>query len=410
MIQAVADDCLLEIFSFLSQDIMDLCAVGETCKRFRSIAEHVIRKNFCFHMAYQPCITQYSFVWGTSNYKSNNHINVERIFRNFGTCLVQIVVFIYENEEGFVMNLVNKHCRDELKILSINRLSNAEPTVELKPVFQRVQKLHFQFVFIEEGTTFFRNLDSLVDLNVDFVKNCNTILENIFPRLEKFSYCKNKVVIESQMSYSGEQDVQSLEKVLTFIKRHSALKALNMRLSCDQNCWTVIMQTIASNCTKLRELQINMKNSFEYSRFTSVPFKSLQKLTSLKAIRLNNVSFDGFEVFCNLLNLREIVLEDCYLPKDCNQFVFLAQISRFHLMENYWNRSSVMVEIDVVGIIKQLIKLEELVIFGLREMFILNDAMLVQIADLVRERPKVLTLKCNTTRTTVATNLLITKL
>lgn len=408
--QTLEEDCLLEIFSFLSLDIMDLCAVAETCKRFRSIAQRVIRKNFSFHVSLRasrvsrPLKTHYAFKWGKWKYNSDEQINVERIFRNFGSCLSEVLVIIYERKAEFVLNLVNEHCRDELKTLSINRISDVAEPVELKPVFERMQNLHIERVFIVEAATLFRKFDSLVELNVTSVTNCSTILESVFPHLENFAYWKYKVVKGNETSQ--EENQQSLGRILTFIKRHSSLKKLAVGFYSDQKCWTAIIQTIGSNCTKLQELQVKIHNKL--CQFSSVPLKSLQALTSLKTIRLENTFFRDFEIFGSFKDLRELDLVDCYLPKNLNQFAHLAQINCFRL-EMHWNRGSVMEKVDIVGIIRWLINLEKFVIRSSLDEFVLNETKFSEIADLVRQRSNVLTMKCNSTVTKSARNLIVTK-
>lgn len=406
----MAEDCLLEIFSFLSANIMDMCAVAETCQRLRSIGQRVIRRNFHFHMSLKPFTSLYIFKWGKRNYESDEQTYVERIFRNFGSCLSQVTVFVYEQQERFALNLINKHCCDELKTLMIFRYSAAAaPEVELEPVFKRLQTVYFQFVFIEKAAILFRKLDSLVELDVNCVTNCSTILESVFPRLEKFSYYKFQVVKGNQMTHSGEQHKlqQSLERLLIFIRRHSGLKAITFGFVSDQNCWTAIMHTIGCNCTKLQELNIKIRT--KDNLFSSVPLKSLQTVTSLRAIRLHNVCFGDFEMFRTLMNLRELDLAYCRLPKNINQFAHVAQISRFCLVMHE-EHSSAIRYIDAVGIIRWLINLENFLISAAHNVFVLNETKFVQIADLVKERPNVLALTCNSTVTRSAWNLKVTKM
>lgn len=130
-LQDVIDDCLMEIFSYLS-DMMDLCSIAETCKRFQLIVRSVIKKKISFSF---DCLrkTPYGFKLGTVlDFTTDKPRDVQRVFSNFGSSLSKISIWSYARKKSFVLNLVKRHCSDELKHLSVNILPKSVPGVKLK--------------------------------------------------------------------------------------------------------------------------------------------------------------------------------------------------------------------------------------------------------------------------------------
>lgn len=183
-LQDVIDDCLLEIFSYLS-DMMDLCSIAETCKRFQLIVRRVIQKKISFSF---DCLrkTPYGFKLGTVlDFTTDKPRDVQRVFSNFGSSLSKIFIWSYARKKSFLFNLVKRHCSDELKHLSINILPKSVHGVKLKSSnIKGLESLSFHFVSIEANKSQFAGLDSLVELTLDYTTNCEKILENVFPRLE----------------------------------------------------------------------------------------------------------------------------------------------------------------------------------------------------------------------------------
>lgn len=97
------------------------------------------------------------------------------------------------------------------------------------------------------------------------------------------------------------------------------------------------------------------------------------------------------KIFASLTNLRELDLFGCDLPTDSNQFAALAQLTKLDITVDYLTDDTV----DVVGIIRQLINLEE---FRVTKRwvngFVLDEDMFSKIVNVVNGRPQELTLKC----------------
>lgn len=139
------------------------------------------------------------------------------------------------------------------------------------------------------------------------VKNY-VILENIFPKLERF-YWKGNIVCKS---------------LSTFISSHKNLKNLYLHGNEDQET-IILLQVISNSC------------------------KELEKL-ALKEVQCEDLTF-----ISALTKLRELHLHlhMCILPKDSNQFASLTHLKCLCINDKI--NDGYMSTIDVVNIITQLI-------------------------------------------------------
>ncbi|XP_037037908.1 uncharacterized protein LOC119075545 [Bradysia coprophila] len=380
-LQNMPDDCLFEIFAMRSFDLMDMCSIAATCKRFRSIAQYIVGKTICFKGARYS-----SFKSAKFEHKTDKPSDIETIFRNFGSCLSTVfVIGNTERQDGFLFSLIVMHCEDVLKSLCLIHLSiSATLAKDLKPVFKRLNTLSLSSVSIEGNKSTFEELDSLVELDVTRVKDCSTILENIFPNLKRFTYQKDKIEMVEQCADSADQDHQSLETFSIFIERHSALHSLDIDFECDQNGWMRILQTIGDSCPKLQKLTVGTGcNRHSYS---SDLLRPLQPLKSLRIMKLTGVAFKDFQVFESLAALRELELQHCCLPK-ADQFACLAQITNLSLNGSQSPSGT----FDMADVIRQLVNLER---FLALKLVALDAHTLSKIVSIVKERSSVLTLVC----------------
>lgn len=364
--------CLLDIFSEKSIDLMDLCALAETCRLFRRITQRIAPKKLQIDQPY-----------GSDGYvveKTERTLeDVVRIFKSFGSNFSELQLEktatmkncksfnrdVRFQEECFVLDLVTSYCdqADNLKSLMIERFIISDAfTIKLKPIFKQLQKLHLHFVNIMDDATLFAELDELVELVVHGVKNCCVILENSFPKLERFAY------------YTFNE--KSQEMLSTFISCHKSLKTLELQLEASE----AIMQVIV-DCRDLNELNISVGNR------NDVDLRPLQSLRSLRALKLfGPLKFVDFEFFSVLRNLSELHLVLCNLPKDSIEFCKLRQLTKLHLTGYYINM------FYVVDIIRRLVNLKELNISCLGSF--LDETTFTKIFGIVEGRPNVLTIIC----------------
>lgn len=135
----------------------------------------------------------------------------------------------------------------------------------------------------------------MVELRVEEYENwIIAILENHFPKLERFTY-------------GGRSTV----KFSNFISRHDGLKKIDIQTS--SNMYPILIPlAISNNCKKLEELSL-----WQGSDTTSLHYQPLHTLKSLRALHLHSVSFENFK-FIAMTNLRELCLARCHFPKEPN--------------------------------------------------------------------------------------------
>lgn len=387
------DDCLLKIFSEKPLDLMDLCSLADTCKRFRGIAQLQVKRIASKELFIRICDG------GNCIVKSRKHFNIqlgeyelERFLKQFGSLLHEVSIFGCGDVDGFPLNLVVNHCKyalESLRILFIT-ISNVL-TIKLKPIFKRLQSLHLKDVSITADRTLFADCNALVQLTVKSVHQCVAILENNFPKLERFAYENDS----DKLAHSTlNRDEETVETLSSFILRHSSLKAVDLSSRMDDSGKRILLQVICDNCNQLEELRINFEN---------LQTDFLQPLRSLKLLKTLRL----FGAFMNsllplLTELRELRLYSCPLDRNTDHFSNLTQLTKLTMICCGYT--------DVIGLISQLVNLKQLIIVALGNsmaydrdwmlhrpdrIFKLDEKTFSRIADIVKGRPNVLTLYCN---------------
>lgn len=333
------DDCLLQIFGPHRMSLMDLCALAETCKRFRDITRRVFPKKLTFRVRDSAdCIVIKGGPYPFEFYRSEE--GVIRIFEHFGSSLTALsIIFGYEN--NLLVDLVAQHC-DSLKSLSISYRENPIlHVIKLQPIFKQLQVLHLDWVSMTDDPMAFSGLDSLEDLRVWHVDNFSSILQNTFPKLERFGFASRCFFSENSL------DDQSLQPLFDFIPRHKNVKMLELYSTIRrETCTAAILQAVGDNWKELEELMIH----YGY-KTTDVCFPLLSQLPADPT---------------SLPQLRRIIIR---------------------LNDGDW--------VDAVGIIKRRTNLDELNIFSFSEnQFILSESTFEEIVDVTKGRANQLTLKC----------------
>lgn len=360
-LQNMIEDCLAEIFSVSTMDLLDLCSLAETCTRFRATAHRVMMEKFSrfsFNAHYYVSYGEngyaghktYIFQSGPFMYETRKRSEVERVFRSFGMFLSKVSV----GNEQFMVDLVEKYCDDQrLKCLKFQSVK-ISPTlaVNLRPIFRRLHTLTLWGVSIDGDATLFSGLDSLVELNTKFIKNCEKILENVFPKLELFMFRQFETI-------TGLHHL-TLKRLLTFIASNTTMKSIDLQLICTEDCWSIILETIASSCKGLQKLAIISSSSTYTCLFPM--FEPLNALKSLRTMKLLGVSF-----------YRHVV-----------QIPFMAQLKELYLIDCKMTRDGLA---DIIRQSVNLVKLET--------DFILDVRIFNKIVDVVKYRQHVLMLECN---------------
>lgn len=313
----------------------------------------------------------------------NERSDAERIFKNFGPQMSDIGIMY--TTEYFVFSLV--HC-EKLKILRLTNLRfSAMFAQRLKPVLPRLQKLVLYGVSIEKtgNESIFGEAESLVELHIRFVENGAVILTQFFPKLEHFVY--DQTVLVSKNSNCKFVEAETLS---TFIVRHMALKSLAIQLNrCDQRYWTLIFEAIGNSCVEVEKLKVGPGY---YPKRLCNKLEALHTLKSLMCLHLWVMDFQHLDCFAPLFMLRKLKLQDCTLPRDIEQFVCWEQFPIVTLKNCEFNGA-----FDVADIIRKLVNLEKLKLFFCRFNgieFNLDATICAKIGDVIKERSKALTMKC----------------
>lgn len=370
-IEHLNEYCLLEIFSVKSLTVDDLCSIAETCTLFQQITRRVFPKDLDIKI---NSSWEWEYVFSSRRYEEQDIVDAERILKNFGSILTEIVIhgvgkWLGGTSYDLVVQLVAEYCVDSLDSLKIwdenSKIDvklSVDTTVKLKPILKRLQILHLSYVDIVEDETLFADCDSLVELSVACVDGMRPLLGNTFPKLERFTCIDNYL-----------DEVDEVDQVAHFISRHPKLTTLHLDGAC------CILQTIGSSCKELEELSI------EY-RCYSCSLQPLPTLKSLKILELFFANGADLKFLSDLPQLIELRLHEFekQKPDDFGQFALLTQLTKLHL-----ERMKGLVASDVVEIIKRLINLEELSVA-----VTLDEQTFSRIVGLVKGRPHVLTLEC----------------
>lgn len=301
---------------------------------------------------------------------------IKRILNNFGQFLSSVSV-----DGGScaskcdLLGWVAEHCKNNLQRLSIHN-DHFTPwnTIKVKPLFQQLQQFHLELITMNYDAKLFVGMDSLVDLKVCWVENCHSILENTFPKLQRFSYGKNLVVRESVSMPFKQQNVVTLA---SFFARHSKLKAVDVRFDCEELCTKIVLKTICAYCKDLEKL------IFRCGLVNQTVIQYVQQLKLLRSLSLERVLLENLDVFRQLKELKELKFQYSVLPTDARSFDSLAHITKLFIsLEDF-------ASIDLAAVIERVTSLEEIEI----QNFILDEETFYNIVKKVTGRPMTLTLR-----------------
>lgn len=367
------DDCLLEIFSVKSLDSMDLCSLAETCLRFQQICRRIFPKDLKINIRGDRICVEFR------NRVGNNEPlrHIETILKNFGTVVQRIsfssLTASTEVRSNYLLNLIAKYCVGTLRSLTLDDIKISDVLAfKMQPIFKRLELLDIRFGSIDFGNSF-TECDSLIDLRVYAVRNCNTILRHTFPRLRRFSYQDHHTEINGYLH--------------SFVSRHKSLTTLDLNITpMDERSLHLIISS-CKRCEGLRKLGLNVG-----TRNVSALF-SLQTLNSLQCLMVRNCK--DFRFVPVLTQLRELHLHNCSLPSDHNQFVNqFGQIIKLHIIQTIQTPMPGSFDM-IVTVIRLLRNLEELTVGDEPwNGFALDEKRFSEIVGIIKGRPNALLLRC----------------
>ncbi|XP_037031225.1 uncharacterized protein LOC119070828 [Bradysia coprophila] len=385
------DDCLYEIFSRTSLNIMDLCSVAETCTRLKAIATRIFTK------LHKSC---------KFNEMSLQTIHeMRRMLINFGSSITDLTIGpSYELEQHYdgiaarVLDLVIRCCSKTLESLRLKDFQISDHLIgKLRPMFAKLKLLHIDDGYIGDGKQLFANCASLIELKVTNWENDENgmIFENKFPKLERFKYKRSH----------DDYDDYDLE---TFVSNHKGLKALSMG-NFHADC-SSLLPVIAKNCTDLEKLNITghhydspynyveaLKSLLTLKKLTKLKIKcdkenvtkflkELPQLSSLEYLELWFAQSDAefIPALSELKNLKVLRLRDCNHLKNVDALANLDKLTELSILIPS-PTAIVDIEIDIVALVKRLTDLKKLTI-GLHSITV-DRQMFLRLVSVVRERP-----------------------
>lgn len=374
------DHCLMKIFEERSLDLIDLCSLSQTCRRFQEIVQCIAPKKCDFD---QNHMSDYKVKAGNYLHKMFRSAEVEKIFKHLGLMLKCISIRGRSYTAPYLLvDLMARYCDEEFKSLTMSHVRmTAEFTPKLKRTFSRLHTLHLTEVSTDRSFTSFTGMTSLVELRICNVEYCSELLVNNFPKLKRFGYRKQLIISGHLTSHFFPSHTQYLETVTDFLLRHNSLEALDLSFSSDTTCRIEIMEAINAYCDELEELSIDFR-----SVATAVHLQPLQMLQSLKRLTLSNIQFENFNFFSTLTELLELHLLACRLPKDANEFASLAQVEKLEIKLNADSN------INVPRIIEHLPNAKELKVYRSDRQSVVNYETFSKIVKILLGRSHIFTL------------------
>lgn len=383
------DDCLLEIFRLKTIDLYDMCSLADTCKRFRQIVQRIAPKELEFRQSYKDDYYEIKLEIVDEPYqllKAESHLDkpcefdmIKRIFENFGPKLASVSIRSREGLHCHLIDQVALHCKEKLKYLSLHYQDfNQCRAIEMQPIFKKLESLKLFSLHLSADAKLFAGMDSLVELHLLWVDNGVAILDNTFPKLERFKYGK-----DIQRKNRKLHERQLMNVLLPFIVRHNSLKSLYFIGHISEKSAMMFCQTVVHNCKELDTFMLRCDTTRTFDCI-----KVLAHLKSLRSLFLQHQSYSDLKVFSAMKELRDLNLSNCGLPRDLNQFDSWAHLTKIFLSTPDNFRS-----FDVVGVIKHLTNIEEFELYTFGK-YILDEETVCEIIVVVCGRLQLLRLKC----------------
>lgn len=372
-------------------DLLDLCSIAETCSRFHQVVQRIfpwtfaLEKNDFFTVASERYCGQ-----------QLRQCDLSRVMANFGSIVSDFSISARISRcrrdrcslDYVLMEAVARNFFDNLKCLRFYGFKMpATCTDKIREIFKRLQILDLQWVSTSDPTLF-EGLNSLVELRVIQVESCSAILDKVFPRLERLTYFTTDIRMSDAGTNRHAKLGPSFDTLMTFIARHSGLKAIDFCFYSHPSCLMVLLEAIGNTCKNLVELWIRAG----LSTFTSAHLQSLQKFESLRMLGLWEVPCGNFQFIAERNELRELHLCGCLLPANLNHFDALDRLTKLVI-----DNCTLTDPFDIVHMIGRLQNLEELAISWLYIQsikFKLDKNTYNRIVNTVTGRAQVLTLNC----------------
>lgn len=265
------DDCIVEIFEFLS--LCDLCNVAEVCKQFRENAQ----KTFQLH--HTTFKTDELTTADNAGLFRTDMIMVEKLFRNFGFFIQELEVngrFLKNNtEQETIMFMATKYCTSVLfKTLTLDHIYMDVEMRWLFPllgIFGCLPKLELHSCRLNKDFGKFLSVCYIPTIQVCLTRGSTEWLNH------KFCYLRSIILIDIWLPESTKNE---------FVKLNGHIQTLAIH---ESNLSSEIFKDVADHMPNLEEFYFYSK--YARDRKTRKNVLKLAKLKSLKKLTLNCSSF-----------------------------------------------------------------------------------------------------------------------
>lgn len=230
-ILSLNDDCLLDIFCYLSP--LDMCAVKDTCHRFRGLAEHRMEQFY----------KKIEFVLGNRT-RTDNSRQI-KIFLKFCAVLSKLSISIgrlQSSEDGHIYSNLRHHddkiiyatirkCNPKLESLTLTDSDFELARCRLGSIFRNLRKLKLEYLNYEYRCDI-RREDTISDL----LKSCTSIQELSFGgKVSSLGSCYQGIFLQRKFKHLRALELYEvrqldLNNLKLFLRYNPAVK--NLALNC----------------------------------------------------------------------------------------------------------------------------------------------------------------------------------
>lgn len=209
------NDCLMLIMKKLKP--IDLCAVAETCKRLKFVADDEFKRRYR---------KSYGIPQVTIEFKDHR-----RILKNFGhlvtagSCVINVIeIFMSKKQILFAFKWFEKYCAETLRELKIIGFEESDLSPSAMRLIPKLQRIDLMIPVPEQMLqNALLNCNELVELNFFLYDGPFHFNAHRFPHLQKLS---------NRVRLNGETDFHKIE---TFFQHHTKLTNLRTQFLCDED-------------------------------------------------------------------------------------------------------------------------------------------------------------------------------
>lgn len=315
VILCLNDDCLLEVFKWLN--LIDLCAVADTCSRFRENAK------ICFEFSKKNNLILPDDIVGDSFSVNENEaiLNTARVLRNFGKNIIEYKEKTTTNNRirsnnnsastawrlvfrRKIIKLLNQYCRGNLiELQFMIFIFDDEAVLMMRPLLGSIKKLSFMLCGINE--TLLHNLPSWcpelqefllhkvfsnrirpgMPVGFEYERFLRTALFQPFHKLEKIVFVRCDMLAD---------DIKEV------LKCNPQLKGIIVNENCVDDD---IFQIIAEHASQIEFLSVGLLDRRDSRNSNLLYLRQLKRLQTFKLMISPSIGWSTYYMAWSLNNI-----------------------------------------------------------------------------------------------------------